>query len=98
MSMKQKFPRYLLVAIVLYAFSFLLMLGFVILPVLQAGGAAYAEFYFYLLLTLLPLILIILYLKTKFAAENGIAFRLGIVVSSLVLSLFFLFVFSPLIV
>jgi hypothetical protein len=71
------------------------MLGYVILPVLQAGGAAYAEFYFYLLLTLLPLVLIILYLKT---AVNGIAFRLGIVVSSLVLSLIFLFVFSPLIV
>jgi len=96
--MDREFPRYLLVAIALYAFSFLLMLGFVILPVLQAGGAAYAEFYFYLLLTLLPLVLIILYIKTEFAAMHGIAFRLGIVVSSLVLSLIFLFVFSPLIV
>lgn len=94
--MNEKFPRYLLIALALYAFSFIIMMGFFIIPALQDGLAIYGDFYFYLLLTLLPLILFILYVKTEFAANHGMAFRLGMVVSTLALSMFFIFIISPL--
>lgn len=94
--MNEKFPRYLLIALALYAFSLIAIMGFFIIPAAQAGLALYGEFYFYLLLTLLPLILFILYMKTEFAANHGMAFRLSIVATTLALSMVFIFIISPL--
>lgn len=93
MSMDGKFPRYLLIALALYAFSFIAIMGFFIIPAAQAGLALYGEFYLYLLLALLPLILLVLYAKTESYAT---IFRLAIVVSTVALSMVFIFVISPL--
>lgn len=93
MSMDGKFPRYLLIALALYAFSLIAVMGFFIIPAAQAGLALYADFYFYLLLALLPLILLVLYAKTE---SHATIFHLAIVVSTVVLSMVFIFVISPL--
>ncbi len=95
--MDERFPRYFLIAAALYALSFLLMMGFLILPALQAGLAGYAEFYLYLLLTLLPLLVLSVYTKTPVGKNHVTAFRLFFVASTFVLSMVFLFIVSPLI-
>lgn len=95
--MDERFPRYLLVALALYGLSFLTMLALFVLPVVQSGLAVYADFYFYLLLMVLPLFFLVPYLTASFGAKHGTAFRLGFVVSTLALSLVYLFIIAPIV-
>jgi len=94
--MSDKFPRYLHIALCLYALSFFAMLGLFIVPAARIGLTAYADFYFYLLLMFLPLMLFLVYVKAGIGKDYGTVFRLSIVASTVILSLVFIFIIGPL--
>ncbi len=94
--MDKRFPRYFLMAAALYALSFLLMSSFMLVPAAVDGMAADAVFLMFLFITLLPLLILVVYMKTSLGKNHGTLFRVSFVASTLALSAVFLFVVSPL--
>lgn len=69
---REKYPNYFLSVIVLYALMLLLSIGYFILPSLSFGFD-FTDFYLFLLLIFLPLVLLAVYEKGLLRRKESIA-------------------------
>ncbi|MBI2076393.1 MAG: hypothetical protein HYT72_04050 [Candidatus Aenigmarchaeota archaeon] len=89
-------PRYFLFTLALYALSFILSFVYFLIPSIQAGLFAYAEFYLITALMFLPMAFIAVY-RLNLAKGHETLLRLLTTILTASLSFVLLFIILPLV-